>query len=1217
MADRYWVGGTGTWNTTSTTNWSATSGGAGGASAPTSIDNVFINANSGTGIITLGSSVGAFNINFTGYTGTLNGSFSDLDAFGSLTLSSGMTISSQPRFRFRAADSGSYTFDSAGLTVGNVAVFPGSSTAQLTLTSPLTATGYINQAFGTFNTGNFNINCSQFLISGNNTRTVNCGSSTITLTGNTPIDVVVNTGLTFNAGTSTIICTSGGTLGFQVLGLTLYNVSFTGGGTSTITISGSATYNNLSVTSNTSGVKTINFANNQTINGTLSVSGTSATNRVQFSSSVTGTQRTLSVATIGTLTNTNWRDIALTGAASPWTAPIGVVDLKNNTGITFDTTPLYWVGGAGTWTDATKWSTSSGGAGGAGVPGSTNNVTFDANSGTGTVSGNSGSPPNYCANFDCSLTSTSTSFSGLWLYTYGNLKLKSGVANSFVIIQFSGTGTHTIDPNGATAIGAGGGFTINGSGTFTLINNWVSGNAFNHSAGTFNTNGYSLSTNAFTIDTATTKVLNLGASTITINGTSGFGYSGSNLTFNAGTSTITTTGGLNAGSGLTFYNVILDNATTVIRGANTYNNLTFTAPTSAGINAYIPNDTQTINGTLTASGSNGNRRILIAPFSVTSQYTLNAAAVSLTDVDFVSVIGAGAASWTGTRLGNGGNNSGITFTAPKTVYWSLAAGGNAFTATGWATSSGGTPATTNFPLGQDTAIVEDTGLNSGATLTYSTLYTVLPNLTFATRTLPVTLALSTSVYIPSNITLSSAVTRSGLSLAYFSGNTTLTTAGVTWTNQIGIFGSLTIADTTTINNNTISQIYAGSLTLNAPLTFSASGINFQIGTISLNSFTLTARTFTSDTSNTRVIQFGTGNITITGSGTAFNMNGTGFTYTGTPTVNISNNSATATTVTANAGFSETTALNFNFTTGTYSLTFSAAIVKNLNFTGFAGTIDNSNRTIYGNLTVPASGVTWSGTSTQNFSATSGTQTITTNGATIDVPFTFNGAGGTREIAGDLTLGSTRALNVERGIFNTNNFNVTVGLFNSTYANTRTINMGSGTWTITGVGAVWNIQTITNLTFNPGASTIVLSNTSTTARTFHGGSLTYNNLTIGGTTGTSTLTFTGSNTFNTLSSTKTVAHTILFTASTTNTFTNFNINGTAGNIVTISSVSTSSHTLAKAGGGTVTVDYASISRSTATPTLTWLATNSTDGGNNSGWYFGAFPAPSGGNYFLLF
>ncbi len=45
MADRYWVGGAGIWS--STTKWSATSGGASGASVPTSADAAIFDANSG------------------------------------------------------------------------------------------------------------------------------------------------------------------------------------------------------------------------------------------------------------------------------------------------------------------------------------------------------------------------------------------------------------------------------------------------------------------------------------------------------------------------------------------------------------------------------------------------------------------------------------------------------------------------------------------------------------------------------------------------------------------------------------------------------------------------------------------------------------------------------------------------------------------------------------------------------------------------------------------------------------------------------------------------------------------------------------------------------------------------------------------------------------------------------------------------------------------
>ena len=47
MATYYWVGGSGTWDTSTTTNWSLTSGGAGGAGVPTASDDVVFDINSG------------------------------------------------------------------------------------------------------------------------------------------------------------------------------------------------------------------------------------------------------------------------------------------------------------------------------------------------------------------------------------------------------------------------------------------------------------------------------------------------------------------------------------------------------------------------------------------------------------------------------------------------------------------------------------------------------------------------------------------------------------------------------------------------------------------------------------------------------------------------------------------------------------------------------------------------------------------------------------------------------------------------------------------------------------------------------------------------------------------------------------------------------------------------------------------------------------------
>ena len=71
MADRYWVGGSGPWDTTSTANWSATSGGAAGASAPTAADTVYFNASSGTGTVTLGENVSCLLLLMSGYTGSM------------------------------------------------------------------------------------------------------------------------------------------------------------------------------------------------------------------------------------------------------------------------------------------------------------------------------------------------------------------------------------------------------------------------------------------------------------------------------------------------------------------------------------------------------------------------------------------------------------------------------------------------------------------------------------------------------------------------------------------------------------------------------------------------------------------------------------------------------------------------------------------------------------------------------------------------------------------------------------------------------------------------------------------------------------------------------------------------------------------------------------------------------------------------------------------
>jgi hypothetical protein len=186
------------------------------------------------------------------------------------------------------------------------------------------------------------------------------------------------------------------------------------------------------------------------------------------------------------------------------------------------------------------------------------------------------------------------------------------------------------------------------------------------------------------------------------------------------------------------------------------------------------------------------------------------------------------------------------------------------------------------------------------------------------------------------------------------------------------------------------------------------------GTLNLNNLTLSTGLFVGIGTRTRSITFGTGNITTTGSGTVWNTATlTGFSRTGTPTVNISNNSATAATVSTGA-MTAAQALDFNYTTGTYTLTDTASVYRSVNFTGFAGTIPNSVRTIFGSLTLSTGMTLTAGANATTFSSTSAGNTITSAGKTQDYPIIFNGVGGVWACQDALTQGSTRAFTFTNG-----------------------------------------------------------------------------------------------------------------------------------------------------------------------------------------------------------
>src|ERR1700757_4926824 len=158
-ATRYEVsGGTGNWN--STTNWSTSSGGASGASFPTSSDDVIFDANSGNLSVNVVSACLSFNS--TGYTGTLTMS-SILTVTGNITLGAGMLFSGASQFIVNAT---------ATVTTNGVAIpyFVFGSTANFTVT----LNDDLNCTNNTFNSGgSYTINGHTIYISGN----LSCGAA--------------------------------------------------------------------------------------------------------------------------------------------------------------------------------------------------------------------------------------------------------------------------------------------------------------------------------------------------------------------------------------------------------------------------------------------------------------------------------------------------------------------------------------------------------------------------------------------------------------------------------------------------------------------------------------------------------------------------------------------------------------------------------------------------------------------------------------------------------------------------------------------------------------------------------------------------------------------------------------------------------------------------------------------------------------------------------
>jgi fibronectin-binding autotransporter adhesin len=652
VSDRYWVGGTANWDGTAGTKWATTSGGVGGASVPTSADDVFFtNLSTGTCTIAAGNT-GAKSINCTGFTGTLTGSAS-ITVSGSITLSAAMTFT--PAQFVVIADA---TITCAGKTFANFTISGSGITVQLA--DAMLSSGNIIVTQGTFTTNNFSVTATQSLTSDNsNIRTINLGSSTVALAGTSGVNFGTSTNLTFNAGTSQINLSS--TVASLIgSGQTFYNVSFTNTSASTIDIEGNNTFNNLNVVGRTSvGVTFFELYGNQTISGTLTLSaGTNATMRTFVRSNTIGTTRTLTCNAVASLTDIDFRDITIAGSAAP-VSGTRLGDCKGNSGITFDAgkTVYYRNAVAGNW-GSSNWSFTNGGTADVTAfplaqdtavfpssptpyPSSTLSATLNASYNIGTI--------------DMSARTTNTMTLAVGSQTppiYGNWINGTGTTLTGTgTLTFAGRGSQTITSAGKTFTQS---FTIDSpSGSVTLqdafVSNRANAAALSINRGTFDANGYSVSITNIGggIDSSSgfTRTVAFGSGTWTIAGTNFDFNPSTNLTVTGtGTISLTSASARNfQGGGIQTYPTLNQGGTgtlTVI-GSNKFIGLTNTA---IGRIQFTGGTTNEFTNTFDIDGVSGNL-------------------LQLGSSNLVQAVLIKPTAWLmGANSTNAGNNTGLSFT---------------------------------------------------------------------------------------------------------------------------------------------------------------------------------------------------------------------------------------------------------------------------------------------------------------------------------------------------------------------------------------------------------------------------------------------------------------------------------------------------------------------------------------------------------------------------
>lgn len=1194
--------------TTSTINRSG--GTMTGTPQGTGVYNVSYTGNSMTTTTELaGSGLGTVTVNLTsGQTLTLD---TNRAPDANLTITSGILDLSTFTID-RSASGGTLTISNgASLKIGGTNIMPANYTTH-TFGATSTVEYYgTNQTVSADTYGNLTF-------SGSGTKTIagttvingtfTNGSGVTIATGNNALTFggdFVNSGVALNAGSSTI--TLNGTATQSIAGFT------TTGTVSMTKTGGTATFQgNVS-----GGALTINGSG-----GVLSL-GTGLTHT--FSGDVTLTAGTLNGGS-STLNENNTSVTAWGGTGSNFSAGTGTVSFGGgNQTLSASATTFNALTFAGTGTKTLSSATVINGnfSNGSGVTIATGNnaLTFGGNFTNSGVALNAGSSP-------ITITGTATqSIAGFTTTGLLSMTKTGGVATlsgnvSGGALTINGTGgtlnlgsglTHTFTGTWTRTAGTldGGSSTLNLQGAFS-----GTGGAFTASTSTVNYNG----SGSQTIPALTFYILKInnaagatltGATTVTslaigdLTASSVFNDGGFQIIGNAaGTMTMSATAALNLGTAgaatlfptnFTNPNITLNAASTVtynsglaqtVSGVPTYGNLIIDGGSTKSLGAAT-----VVAGTLTVTAgdtldttSGGHYALNSAIINIAATGTLNIETSTLT------ITGTSGTLFTNSGVFTAGTNSTTIFngaTAPTALLSGSFTGSNAFynltlspTIGGAVGYTMGAAFTTNGNFTMDTT---SSGSNTlTATLSGTTIVTGLTDLKGEISGLSALSTGADQAFTTGTINIegggtftanNSTVTINGTTGPLFTRNGTFNAGGST-VNFSETTSDLVLTNGT-VAFNTLQMSMSGKTgTLGAAISVGAN-LTISAGTLADGGYQITG-----NASGTLSAASGAGlTLGTAGSATVFPI-----TFT---SGHISLNAAS--TVTYASALSQTisgTPTYGNLTlTGASTKTLDAATTAAGTLTISAGTLSTSgsnyNMNIAGNWV--NNGTFSPGTDTVTFNGTT-TQTISGTTATTFNSLTDSNTSAALTTSGNLSIGGTLTVNLSA------NFSPSAG----------TVTFTGSTIVNSGTLALVNIN-ITGTTTTASSFSVSGNWSSSSSFTASAGTITLN-----GADG-STQAITGNSTFKNLTATtasNSTGRTLQFAGlSTTTVSGTWTITGDTSKIITLQSSDSNNWSISPTSAS---VSFASISKSTNTiPYI--CATNSTNGGGNSGWVISGGPS----------